>query len=380
MKKVYLFNPENDIALGYGKNTFSLSPTVQALCRDGAVLPLWYCDRDDCIVASDVPSAWLDEMERMFSVKAVTGRDDMSGYKGAPWGWSHHSRKVLSGYGAEVPGIDRIERIRELSHRRISADVMTRLGREVDFELPPVPAEAVDVDAVKECLSRYGSIFVKSPWSSSGRGVIHVDAWSRSVEQRVGAMLRRQGSVMCEQALDKTRDFAMLFHAADGAVKWIGYSLFFNHEGAAYSGNVIADDDEIEQALVDSGADRAHLHALSSALGRVLTAIIGDDYEGYLGVDMMVTRSGMIAPCVEVNLRMTMGVVAWLWGRRFLAPGSVARYTVGPVGACNPVGNAVVSDSRLVEGALSLNPIGDNTIFSFRVEAYRGSELSQLIV
>ncbi len=185
---------------------------------------------------------------------------------------------------------------------------------------------------------------------------------------------------MCEQALDKTRDFAMLFHAADGAVKWIGYSLFFNHEGAAYSGNVIADDDEIEQALVDSGADRAHLHALSSALGRVLTAIIGDDYEGYLGVDMMVTRSGMIAPCVEVNLRMTMGVVAWLWGRRFLAPGSVARYTVGPVGACNPVGNAVVSDSRLVEGALSLNPIGDNTIFSFRVEAYRGSELSQLIV
>ena len=144
---------------------------------------------------------------------------------------------------------------------------MTRLGREVDFELPPVPLESVDVDAVKECLSRYGSIFVKSPWSSSGRGVIHVDAWSRSVEQRVGAMLRRQGSVMCEQALDKTRDFAMLFHAADGAVKWIGYSLFFNHEGAAYSGNVIADDDEIEQALVDSGADRAHLHALSSALG-----------------------------------------------------------------------------------------------------------------
>ena len=84
-----------------------------------------------------------------------------------------------------MPGIDRIERIRELSHRRISADVMTRLGREVDFELPPVPVESVDVDAVKECLSRYGSIFVKSPWSSSGRGVIHVDAWSRSVEQRV---------------------------------------------------------------------------------------------------------------------------------------------------------------------------------------------------
>ena len=51
MKKVYLFNPENDIALGYGKNTFSLSPTVQALCRDGAVLPVWYCDRDDSIVA-----------------------------------------------------------------------------------------------------------------------------------------------------------------------------------------------------------------------------------------------------------------------------------------------------------------------------------------
>ena len=33
-------------------------------------------------------------------------------------------------------------------------------------------------------------------------------------------------------------------------------------------------------------------------------------YEGIVGIDMMVVRGGLIHPCVEINLRMNMGVVA----------------------------------------------------------------------
>jgi hypothetical protein len=33
-------------------------------------------------------------------------------------------------------------------------------------------------------------------------------------------------------------------------------------------------------------------------------------YQGIVGIDMMVVRGGLIHPCVEINLRMNMGVVA----------------------------------------------------------------------
>ncbi len=51
----------------------------------------------------------------------------------------------------------------------------------------------------------------------------------------------------------------------------------------------------------------------SSRSSRALTSLLDSRYCGYMGVDMMVVRRGdgfALVPCVELNLRMTMGVVA----------------------------------------------------------------------
>ncbi|MEE1329370.1 MAG: hypothetical protein UHS47_12595, partial [Oscillospiraceae bacterium] len=51
-----------------------------------------------------------------------------------------------------------------------------------------------------------------------------------------------------------------------------------------------------------------------------------------LGVDMMIVRGEegkyLVHPCVEVNLRMNMGVVSRLLFDRFMVPEAVGRYVI----------------------------------------------------
>ena len=54
-------------------------------------------------------------------------------------------------------------------------------------------------------------------------------------------------------------------------------------------------------------------------------------YEGYLGVDMMICQEEngyYVHPCVEVNLRMNMGVVSRLLYDRFLRDGVKGTYAI----------------------------------------------------
>ena len=62
-----------------------------------------------------------------------------------------------------------------------------------------------------------------------------------------------------------------------------------------------------------------------------LKEVYGGAYEGYLGVDMMICRDGdeyYVHPCVEVNLRMNMGVVSRLLYDRFLSDGVKGTYVI----------------------------------------------------
>lgn len=253
-----------------------------------------------------------------------------------------------------------------LSHRRISAEIMSRLSGLLDMELPPVPEEIASVAGVQECMREWGAVYVKAPWSSSGRGVFLVDSMTPSVERRISGILRRQGTVMVEKALNKKRDFAMLFYSEKGRVTMCGYSVFFNSSGDAYGGNIMADRSELEDMIVAAGASRSGLHAVAAALERLLGALVADCYEGYFGVDMLVTDSGMIAPCVELNLRMTMGVVAMIWRERYLHEASTGIFRVS---AAEHIGEApVIEAGRLKSGVLSLTPSAPGGFF-FTVEA-----------
>lgn len=370
MPYLYLFNPENDLALAHGKAQYTAPPNAMCLHEAGAALPFWYCNKSDCVFAPGVDRDWLKKITSLFELKGeLLCEQNLSMINAcSPWGWSLNAKKQFENCGVAtnlLPQDKELSRIRELSHRRVTIGVLNRIKKLMPSLDIVIPCEAKTEDEVVSFAKLHRKIFIKSPWSSSGRGVINSSLLNETeLRRRSNGIIRRQGSVMCEKALEKERDFAMLFYADGEKVCYQGLSLFFNEGNGAYVGNIIASQCEIRKILDDysTGID---FYELSKNLEKVLTDIIDGQYQGYLGVDMMIYKTDndeySIAPCIEVNLRMTMGVVAMLWSQRYLAEGCRGKMRV----EYNPnesqregfdFENLILDGKKLKSGTISLIP------------------------
>lgn len=352
MNRLWLYNPENDIALGFGGANFTAPKNARLLSDFAAPLMWWMGTPDDGVLVERMADSayrrvlmdWAAEMERRFGPGPALIRDarELSVRECAPWGWSRHALRRFASAGVPEHVMEyaaaNIDRIRQLSHRRSSAELTRRITEAVDFPSfglpePSLPREACSFEEIVGISAEFpDGIYVKSPWSSSGRGVAYIAPGELPRQRsRIEGTIKSQGSVMVERAYDNLLDFAMLFCSDGSEVSFLGYSRFYNSRGTAYSGNLVASDADILRELT------AFLPApLFAALERALPGILTDflrlpgsgrlAYRGFLGLDMMIARSAasapvMLVPCVELNLRKTMGTVAHLLYRRLLASG-----------------------------------------------------------
>ena len=89
--KLHLFNPENDLALGLNCRHYTPPPHAAAIHRAGALLPMWWAEETDLILA---PECLRDEAGRRAARFGLKGQvcGDASAFAGlsgtAPWGWS----------------------------------------------------------------------------------------------------------------------------------------------------------------------------------------------------------------------------------------------------------------------------------------------------
>ena len=235
----------------------------------------------------------------------------------APWGWSLDARRQFLNAGvseAVLPSAEAIERMRMLSHRRSSVELLRLIGME---EL--AAREMTDPDEVVEAERQTPGLWLKSPWSCSGRGVFCASSLSaEALRSRAAGIIHRQGSVMAERGLKGKRlDFAALYTVAEGgAVGFEGWSVFRAEERGVYTGNLVAPQDRLLQTILDAGVDP---RPLIGPLAEALATLIGNDYTGPLGIDMM-AHAGGLHPCIELNLRRTMGHVALAVAPRTTAP------------------------------------------------------------
>lgn len=253
----------------------------------------------------------------------------------SPWGWDKavvgdFARMAGMTVEAVMPGYARkqfdscgqwLDRIRELSGRQWAARHLLPVLRDVVANDDIHARYITDISYLKELLAQGSKIVMKNPWSSSGRGVFYAVGQSQAL-QRASAIQRRLGGVMVEPYYDKVQDFAMEFLAReDGSVEYLGLSVF-STEGSQYAGNIVAPEEEKLQMLLNIEnspaslcfAEELLMCDLPTAVCNVMSQALKGAYAGPFGVDMMIYRrsDGSLAlhPCVELNLRHTMGFAA----------------------------------------------------------------------
>lgn len=377
MKKLYLFNPENDMALAYGGPYYMPPTNACKMANDLAALAMWYAsDGSDVMIPDACQAAWMD-MHCPISLQVNAVVDSLSGYdKVVPWGWSASLIHRLATKGLDTgicPSSDQMDRIRLLSSRGTAVDVLNGLS------LAGCIGQSERLHSLQMCMdfvAGYPKVLLKAPWSGSGKGIqSFTGEIDTPMQGWVSRLLRTQGYVVGEPFYDKVVDFAMEFISEGGEVRFAGYSLFETDVRGIYKENILASDEEIERRLSVYVPVKV-LMQVRQELETHLSTVISTDYEGYLGVDMMICRvpeGYVVHPCVEINLRMNMGVVSRLLYDRFVYPGATGRYVVefypNPGEALNahqliqsryPL---MIEDNRIKQGYLSLTPVFESSAY-----------------
>ena len=383
MLEVYLFNPDNDLALANGDENYMSPFSARKMADDLSLLPLWYASPRAMVLSNEaVDEAWIQQIKNTFGLSVQVIKEDEvaahSSLKLCPWGWNatliKHAR--LLGFADEfLPCKEQMGALRELSHRSLAVLLLRELTL-----LPPFCGSSEELtsdEAVREFVERYSRVLLKAPWSGSGKGLrpgkgeytAHIQGWSNRV-------IKSQRCVVGEPLMDKVNDFAMEFYCDDsGWVHFAGYSFFETDVRGAYKGNLLASDEVVEERLTEF-VDAADLHFLRRQLEEKLSRLLDNKFRGYLGVDMMICRFPeypvyRIHPCVEVNLRMNMGIFSRLFHDHFMVPAKTGHFLVEYFHDSSLLWEdherkkvdypLRIKNGRIISGYLSLTPVGKQT-------------------
>lgn len=307
---LYVFNPENDMALADGHPGYTPPVQIQQMRRELWWLPQWWAEDEDIV--------WNGEERLNLS-------DDT---RVLPWGWSPslcHQLKQAGVQESLLPSQKELEHLRQLSHRQTAVSLLQELRSELplDGHFAGNSVLCRSIEEAEETANEFGEALLKSPWSSSGRGLMKTDnpqwkAWASRI-------LKVQGSIVVEQFLHKVTDFALEFWLdGKGGVEYRGLSLFYTNERGAYLGNWVAPEERKLAWL----AQYIPLQYLQEIRAWWTARLSRFDYAGPVGIDMMLAQEG-ICPCIEVNWRWTMGLVSCLVAEQGRYGRMVVEYIYG---------------------------------------------------
>ncbi|MDO4159998.1 MAG: hypothetical protein Q4D41_06045 [Prevotellaceae bacterium] len=321
--KLHIFNPEHDMALAYDKDYLTLPHNIQELRTNLGFLPALWADDGDCVLVDDIAYATkalvqtgLPHNDVLFINEGELQKIYIADVE--PWGWDKVVRKRLAEAGIRdniLPSEERLAAMRLLSSRMHNSEVLAFVRNGIEAQTCGRCECASSIGNIESYMQRYGKIVVKAPWSSSGRGIRYVSGnITTSLKGWIQNIIATQGYVTMEPYYNKVLDFAMEFRISGKyKVDYCGLSLFKTDKGN-YTGNVIATEEE-KTRMLSKYVDEPLLTIVRKRLADYFSRKFMGIYEGYFGVDLMaVARDDgdgyLLHPCVEVNLRRTMGHAA----------------------------------------------------------------------
>lgn len=332
MRSLYIFNPDTDYALASGSVSYTPSRAVGEMIRNLTLLPALWADKG-AVILSSVPKDEALRNAHAGIMRAIREKDlEITDWESLgrdfretdfniqPWGWNQVLHARLRRTGIRLPQFteDDWQTRLELAHRRGTISLNRFLATRLPELEIPEPVEFSEIGEVMKFRSSRGELYLKDPWSSSGRGVLYTGGISDDkIRQWTAGVIRRHGSVMAETVADKKTDCSTLWEIRrDGFARFMGFSMFKTSPQGHYLGQIIPDVDGLQfmkeelPFLSDNCFCRRLLEAQKEWLEANSAGI-----PGYAGIDMLLERSGNLRPGIEINRRMTMGTASCLIAR-----------------------------------------------------------------
>ena len=377
--EIYLFNPENDMALANFTPYYKAPAEIIRMANDLSVLPAWYAPEGSTIKVDSLSrvSLWREQCPASDFLPDVIWSAEWENMPYKPWGWSPSLLYTLRKAGVNDSFLlsdMQMGQIRVLSGRQCCVKILESFSR-----MDGLCGKAMTCNSmtqVKKYITSLEKCVLKAPWSGSGRGIMYVSSkeWNDSAEGWVSRVLRVQGEIMVEPLYNKVCDFAMEFYAdGNGSVSFVGYSLFDTDAHGNYKGNFLLSDGQIKKILSQYIPDEV-FDNVCRTMEESLASLLNKDYCGFLGVDMMICLEDgryLLHPCVEINLRMNMGVVSHTIFNRYVHCLSHGKYIVKYYSEDGEAWDAFcqmkatyklhLCDGKLAEGYMPLTPVKQDT-------------------
>lgn len=384
MRKLYIFNPDHDLALASDSDHFDAPQSAKVFAHDFSVLPIWYGDENAVIYTENAEQSWLVEQQTLFPQLRNNSfaTQPAESAEISPWGWNKTIRRYFEKKGvSQLPSVEQLERLRTLQHRNLAIEATAFLQ---PLENPTLhlakPASLLTGEDIENFVAVHPYAIFKAPWSGSGKGIVRSLGYlPENLLNRVKNIAVKQKSVIAEPLYTVIQDFAMEFSCKNGETDFVGYSWFFTNEHGAYQGNLLASNDVIVNKLQE-WISVENLNAIQKSLVAFISEHIASHYTGFVGVDMFIYKENgqfFVHPCVEFNLRMTMGLVARLFYDRFAEEGKIGTFSVDFFNNSedlladhkNKSSKSVhIINGKIQYGYLSLTPVTAGTQYRARVE------------
>lgn len=333
---LHWFNPNAEGWARAARSGLPWTPdrTAVALEHDLEALMIGACRRDDALMMRRPPSvAHLRSLKEagfdlpeVIPFPAAAGRK-LGGLR--PWAWSPDAVSILKPLAADVAPNMEWQWRGDVPDAWFSKEIGLHLDARFPGDSSVVPSRLItDVGEALDQIERLmadGEVLLKAPFACAGRG--HLRVTRESVPERtrgwVANVISAHGSVVVEPWLERVMDFSALYEMrGDGSVEWIGMTRMENDAAGRFSGIRVSHkwgnllEPELAAFLFrDAGVLDFYQHDVPKVLPGLLPGCVGP-----LSVDAMVHRKpdGSLAlrRVVEMNVRMTMGRLAWEWMKR----------------------------------------------------------------
>ena len=371
MKQILLFNPEHDLALANGDRHFIAPRNIREMAHDLADI------MEAILPSSDSESSFISPLASAHPV---------------PWGWDPAVVEQFKRMGItaqELPTDDALAALSRRSERITAHQILCNFRKaHTDNAFIGESLVARTFDEIADFAERHQHILLKAPLSGSGKGLRHVNKEGlplspsgggtpesseqsgggmlslssslKKVEAWANALIRRHGYLTAEPYYNKVQDFAMEFIADATGCHFIGYSYFITDGHGRYIASRLMSDAKAEDLLC-TYVPRKALHKIRQWMILHHTDIIPSEWDTTrhplpFGIDMMIVRESQqstvnslqsmvnhpdgnsefriqnskftIHPCVEINLRMNMGIIAHEIYRHHLTPDAEGMFRI----------------------------------------------------